>query len=60
MSIFVNIRNKGNIESEERVSKSNYGSRPKHSIEDAILEKILVFDNSLVKGNHTIYTMTDL
>ena len=28
---FVDIRNKGNMESEERLSKSNYGSRPGNS-----------------------------
>ena len=60
MRMFVNIRNKVNIESDERVSKRNYGSRPGCSIEDAILEKTLIFDNSLVTGNHNIYAMTDL
>ena len=59
MMIFVNFRNKGNMESDERVSKRNYGSRPGCSIEDDISEK-MVFDNSLVIGNHNIYAMTDL
>ena len=56
----MSIRNKGNIKSDERVSKSNYGSRPGHSIEDAILEKRLVFDNIIVTGSHNIHAMTDL
>ena len=60
MMMFVNIRNKGNIESDERVSKSIYGSRPGYSLEDDILEKRLVFDNSIVTGSHNIYAMADL
>ena len=57
--MFVNIRHKVNIESDERVFKSNYGSRREHLIGDAILEKILVFDNNLVTENHDIYAMSD-
>ena len=60
LRMFVNIRNKGKIESDERVSKSNCGYRPGYSIKYAILEKILVFDNSLVTRNHNVYAMTDL
>ena len=60
MRIFVNTRNKGSIEADEIILKSNYGSRPGYSIEDAILEKRLVFDKSLVTGRHNIYTLTDL
>ena len=37
MRILVNIRNKLDIESDDRVSKSKYGSRPGYSIEDDIL-----------------------
>ena len=58
MKLFVSIRNKGNIESDERISKSNYGSRLGCSIEDAILEKRLVFDNSIVTESHNIHAMT--
>ena len=39
MRMFVNIRNKRNIEIDERVSKINYGSSLGNSIEDSILEK---------------------
>ena len=60
MRIFVNDRNKGSIETDERISKSDCGSRPGYSIQDAILEKRLVFDNILVTGQHSIYAMTDL
>ena len=42
MRIIVNQRNKGKIESDPRIAKSNYGLRPKYSIKDAILKKRLV------------------
>ena len=60
MRIVINVRDKWNLESDDRVFNINYGSRPGCSIEDAILEKRLVFDNSLVIVNHTTYEMTDL
>ena len=60
MRFFVNIRNKGNIESDDRVCNITYGSRPGFSIEDDILENRLVFDNIIVTGKHTIYEMTDV
>ena len=59
-SFFVNIRNKGNRESDEIVSKSNYGPRPGYSIEYAILEKRLVFDNRIVTESHNICAIADL
>ena len=60
MRIIVNQRNEGNIESDPRISKSNYRLRLKYSIEDAILEKRLVYDNSLLSRKYIIYNMTDL
>ena len=60
MRIVVNVRNKGNIESDDRVFNINYVSRPRCSIKDAILEKRLVFENGLVIVKHIIYDMTDL
>ena len=60
LRIFVNIRNKSNIDPDERGSKINNGSRPRCSIEDDILEKRLVFDNSIVTGSYNIHAMTDL
>ena len=59
MRIFASFRNKGKTESDKIISKRNYGSRPVHSIGDVVVEKILLFDNSLVTGNHVIYEMTD-
>ena len=58
MRMFIKIISRGNIESDERVSNFNHGFRPGHSIENSILEKILVFDNSLVTRKHNIYSMT--
>ena len=57
MRIFVNTRNKGSIEVDERISKNNYGSRLGYSIQDAILEKRQVFDYSLVTRVHYIYAL---
>ena len=58
MRMFINIRNKGNMEAYQRVSKRNYGSRLGYSIEDTILEKRLVFDNSLATGIHIFHAIT--
>ena len=60
MSIVANIRNKGNIESDDRVSKRKYRSSPENSIEDSTLEKSLVFGNIPVTGKYEIYAMPDL
>jgi len=48
------------IKLDERFSKSNYGSRKNYSIETAILEKRLTFDNSLLSSKLTIYHLTNL
>ena len=60
MIIFINERNSGRIEIDPMISKYNYGSRKGYSIENAILEKRIVYNNSLLMGNHTIHNMTDL
>ena len=59
MRIFASFRNKGKPESDKIISKRNYGPRTVHSIGDVIIEKILLFGNTLVTGNHVIYEMTD-
>ena len=46
--ILVNNRNKFKIEADQQIVKSNYDSRPDYLIEDIILEKQLVLDNSKV------------
>ena len=48
------------IESDKRFSKANYGSRKNFSIEIAILEKRLIFSNSILSNKHAIYNLTDL
>ena len=60
MRISVSARNKGRIEVDEIISKRNYRSRSGYYMQDKILEKRLVFDNSLVTGRHNIYALTDL
>jgi len=54
------LQNKEVIESNQRISKCNYGSRTNYSIENAILEKQLVHNCSMLSGNITIHNMTDL
>ena len=48
------------IEYDEKFSKANYGSRKNYSIESAILEKRLVFDDSLLSNKKTMHRLTDL
>ena len=60
ISILINQRNKFKIETDSRIAKSNYESRSYYSIEDALLEKRLIYNNSLLKGKCTIYNMMDL
>ena len=60
MRILVNNRNKFKIETDYRIVKSNYRSRLNYSIDNAILEKRLVFNNSMIIGKYSIYNMADL
>ena len=60
MRILVNTRNKRSIELDPWVSNCNYSSRANYSIENAILEERLWYDNSLLKGKKTVHNMTDL
>ena len=48
------------IEKDNRFSKANFGSRKNYSIVSAILQKRLIFDDSLISRQHAICTMTDL
>ena len=56
----MNNRNKYKTEADHRIAKSNYGSRLNYLIEDAILEKRLIYNNSIVIGKYNIHNMTDL
>ena len=60
MRLYMNDEKEEVIETDKRISKSNYGSRKNYSIESAILEKRLIIDNSLITCNSTIYHLTDL
>ena len=53
-------QNKFAIEKDDRVLKSNYGSRPEYSIELAILYKRLIYNNSKIINEITVYNMTNL
>ena len=48
------------IEKDDCFSKANYSSRKNYSIESAILEKRIIFDNSLITLKLTVYNLTDL
>ena len=58
--ILVNERNRFKIENNIRVSKANCWSRLHYYIENIILEKRLVYDNSILLENKTVYNITDL
>jgi len=60
MRIVLNDGETERIENDERFSKSNYGSRKNYAIESALLEKRLVFDNSIITCKKNIYHLTDL
>jgi len=60
MKIYLGDKNEELIERDSRFSKANYGSRKNYSIESALLEKRLIFDNSMLSGKETIYTLIDL
>ena len=48
------------IENNNCFSKANYSSRKNYYIETVILQKRLIFDNSLIKMKPSIYNFTDL
>ena len=60
LRIYLEDLKKEIIESNKRFSKLNYGSRKNYSIETAILEKRLTFDNGILIGNLTLYYLTNL
>jgi len=60
MRIYISDRNKERIESDDRVAKANYRSRPTYSIETAILKKRLIYDLRKLTRNPILHNMTDL
>ena len=53
-------QNKYTIEKDSRVSKSNFWLRPDYSIKIAILQKRIIYNNSKLTNQVTVYNMTDL
>ena len=60
MRIFMGSRNKDLIKKDHRISKSNFRSRKHHSIKIAILKKRLLYDTSMISGETTVHSLTDL
>ena len=60
MRIFLKVWNKGQIERDYRLSKFNFGSRLTHAINEALLEKRLLFDSAVRNQKQIINTITDL
>ena len=60
MRIFIGGRANNAIESDSRVSKFNYGSRTNYSIDNAILEKRLMYDLALRDGSEMMHNISDL
>ena len=60
MRICISNRMKGKIENDKRISKANYGSWLKYSINNTILEKWLIYDQVKMTIEPTVYNMTDL
>ena len=60
MRIFFLKEDKENIENDKRISKVNYRSCKNYSIKSVILEKRIIFNNSLLITKLTIYNLIDL
>ena len=58
--IFLECRNKGSIEKDPILSKFNYRSRRFYSIDEAILEKRLIYDISRYNKQSIIHVITNL
>ena len=59
MRFFLGCRNKGSIKKDPRLSKFNYRSRRFYSIDEAILEKRLIYDISRYNKQLTINVITN-
>ena len=60
MRAFVNERIVGLIETDEKISKGNYVSSKGCSIDDLMLEKIMMCDCSMQNMEETVHNFTDL
>ena len=60
MRVFIGVRAEQSLEDDPRISKFNYGSRTNYSIENAILEKRLMYDLALRNGKEMMHNISDL
>jgi len=60
MRIYIGDRNEKNIEKDSRLSQFNYGSKKSYSIDEAILEKRLMYDTSVRDSKPMIHNISDL
>ena len=60
MRIFLTLRNVDEIEHNKYLSKFNYGSRKTYTIEEALLEKHLIYNSAVFNCKVTIHVVTDL
>ena len=60
MRLYLNSEKEELIETDSHFSKANYGLRKNYSIETVLLEKRLIFDNSLITTKSTVYALIDL
>ena len=60
MRIFIGGRVENAIKNNQRVSKFNYGSCTNYLIENATLEKYLMYDLAIRDGNEMMYNISDL
>ena len=56
----IGIRNSKNIKKNDKLSKYNFESRKKYSIETTLLEKWLIYDASIKNEAMHIHNNTDL
>ena len=60
MRIFIRRRAENAIKNDQRISKFYYGSRSNYSIENAILEKQLMYNLVIRDRNEIMYNISDL
>ena len=60
MKICMNTRNKGQIEEDPRVVKTNYELRINYLIEIVLLKKRIICNNGIITENETTCIIADL
>ena len=60
MQIFMKYRKSSKLEIDNRILKFNFGSRKGYSIDNALLEKRLLYDSSIITRKKSTYVVTDL